>query len=168
MNAVERVLHYADLPSEGNDSSKIEPSESWPSNGQITFNNVKMSYREGLPLVLKGVDIKVNPGEQVSHQNHINPNQMFWHGLLDWYCRKDWIRKELSHPSSPQVSFYFYFYAGVPFPYVIRPRIVELQDGSINIDGEDISKIDLTTLRTRLAFVPQDATLFLGTLRDNL
>ena len=47
-------------------------------------------------------------------------------------------------------------------------RTVELQDGKIEIDGLDISEIELNVLRSRLALVPQDATLFLGTLRDNL
>ena len=45
---------------------------------------------------------------------------------------------------------------------------VELQDGKIEIDGLDISQMELNVLRNRLALVPQDATLFLGTLRDNL
>ena len=45
---------------------------------------------------------------------------------------------------------------------------VELQGGKFEIDGLDISKIELNVLRNRLALVPQDATLFFGTLRDNL
>lgn len=47
-------------------------------------------------------------------------------------------------------------------------RTVELSGGLVEIDGVDISKIGLDTLRTRLALVPQDNTLFTGTLRDNL
>ena len=47
-------------------------------------------------------------------------------------------------------------------------RIVNLNSGSITIDGYDISKIGLDTLRSKLALVPQDSTLFLGTLRENL
>ena len=47
-------------------------------------------------------------------------------------------------------------------------RTVELKDGKIEIDGLDISQIELSVLRSRLALVPQDAVLFLGTLRDNL
>jgi len=46
--------------------------------------------------------------------------------------------------------------------------MVELQDGKIEIDNVDISTISLNTLRTRIGFVPQDTTLFLGNLRDNL
>jgi ATP-binding cassette, subfamily C (CFTR/MRP), member 1 len=45
---------------------------------------------------------------------------------------------------------------------------VELQDGKVEVDGLDISEIQLNVLRNRLALVPQDATLFLGSLRDNL
>uniref|UniRef100_A0A0N4Z034 ABC-type glutathione-S-conjugate transporter n=1 Tax=Parastrongyloides trichosuri TaxID=131310 RepID=A0A0N4Z034_PARTI len=47
-------------------------------------------------------------------------------------------------------------------------RIVELESGSITIDGIDISKIGLNDLRSRITIVPQDPMLFSGTLRDNL
>jgi len=47
-------------------------------------------------------------------------------------------------------------------------RAVELQGGKIEIDGYDINHIGLDVLRGRLALVPQDSTLFLGTLRENL
>ncbi|KAJ7869653.1 multidrug resistance-associated ABC transporter [Mycena leptocephala] len=45
---------------------------------------------------------------------------------------------------------------------------VEPSGGRIFVDGIDISKIGLNDLRTRLTFIPQDATLFSGTIRDNL
>ncbi|KAI9235213.1 MAG: P-loop containing nucleoside triphosphate hydrolase protein [Podila humilis] len=47
-------------------------------------------------------------------------------------------------------------------------RIVEEDGGSIWIDGVDISTIGLKTLRQRLAIIPQDPTLFAGTVRQNL
>ncbi|KAJ7592171.1 hypothetical protein C8J56DRAFT_932695 [Mycena floridula] len=47
-------------------------------------------------------------------------------------------------------------------------RFVDPFSGRILIDGIDISTIGLHDLRSRLTFIPQDATLFSGTLRDNL
>lgn len=46
--------------------------------------------------------------------------------------------------------------------------MVEVNDGKIEIDGVDTRNIGLEILRTRLALVPQDSVLFLGTLRDNM
>ncbi|MFO0118117.1 MAG: ATP-binding cassette domain-containing protein, partial [bacterium] len=48
------------------------------------------------------------------------------------------------------------------------PRIVEVLSGSIEIDGIDISKVDLHTLRNKITVAPQDPVLFNGTLRFNL
>ena len=47
-------------------------------------------------------------------------------------------------------------------------RLIELSGGSIKIDGIDISTIGLGDLRARLAIIPQDPTLFRGTIRSNL
>ncbi|KAI8613164.1 ABC transporter type 1, transmembrane domain-containing protein [Chytriomyces sp. MP71] len=47
-------------------------------------------------------------------------------------------------------------------------RILNNFEGSIIIDGVDISKIGLRDLRSRLTIIPQDPVLFEGTLRFNL
>ena len=46
--------------------------------------------------------------------------------------------------------------------------VVELENGKIEIDGYNLRSVGLDVLRRGLALVPQDSTLFLGTLRDNL
>ena len=46
--------------------------------------------------------------------------------------------------------------------------VVELGNGKIEIDGYNLRLVGLDVLRRGLALVPQDSTLFLGTLRDNL
>jgi ATP-binding cassette, subfamily C (CFTR/MRP), member 1 len=47
-------------------------------------------------------------------------------------------------------------------------RIIESANGQIIIDGQDIAKMGLHALRSRLTIIPQDPVLFSGTLRINL
>ncbi|KAM8974245.1 ATP-binding cassette sub-family C member 9 isoform 2-T2 [Pelodytes ibericus] len=47
-------------------------------------------------------------------------------------------------------------------------RMVDIFDGKITIDGIDISKLPLHTLRSRLSIILQDPVLFSGSIRLNL
>ena len=87
MNAVERILHYSDLPSEGELHSPNDPAPSWPEKGAIRFENVKMAYREGLPLVLKGISFDVRAGEKV-RKHHLCQLRVFNRSI----CATDWNR----------------------------------------------------------------------------
>ncbi|WWC87583.1 uncharacterized protein L201_002473 [Kwoniella dendrophila CBS 6074] len=69
MNAVERVLWYADAASLPQEAAHVvpatQPPESWPEEGAITFKDVFMAYRPGLPPVLKGLSTNIHRGEKI-------------------------------------------------------------------------------------------------------
>ncbi|KIL59921.1 hypothetical protein M378DRAFT_26751 [Amanita muscaria Koide BX008] len=67
MNSVERITHYAteieqEAPHELPDP---KPPKSWPAEGQVELDNVVLSYRPGLPVVLKGIAMTVKGGEKI-------------------------------------------------------------------------------------------------------
>lgn len=47
-------------------------------------------------------------------------------------------------------------------------RIVEIAGGHMLIDGVDIKDLPLKEVRSRITVIPQDPTMFTGTLRFNL
>jgi len=50
----------------------------------------------------------------------------------------------------------------------LLPRFYPLSDGTIRIDGKDINKLTLDSLRRSIGIVQQDVFLFNGTIRDNI
>ena len=103
---------------------------SWPSRGEILMNDVCLRYREGLPLVLDNVTIRINSREKIGIVGRTG--------------------------------------AGKSSLVTAILRLVEMESGSILIDGIDISSIGLNALRSRIAVIPQDPVLFSGTIRSNL
>ncbi|GAB1214638.1 hypothetical protein ATERTT37_003802 [Aspergillus terreus] len=130
MNATERVHYYGTQLQEEAPLHLTPVPPSWPDKGRIIFNDVEMRYRDGLPLVLKGLTMDVQGGERIG------------------------IVGRTGAGKSSIMSALF--------------RLTELSAGTIQIDGIDIGRIGLHDLRSRLAIIPQDPTLFRGTVRSNL
>lgn len=130
MNAVERLQYYGSSLEEEAPLKTIDVRSSWPEKGEIVFDNVQMRYREGLPLVLRDLNVHIRGGERIG------------------------IVGRTGAGKSSIMSTLF--------------RLTELSGGHIYIDGLDISTIGLQDLRSRLAIIPQDPTLFRGTVRSNL
>lgn len=47
-------------------------------------------------------------------------------------------------------------------------KFYEVTDGKIYLDGNDIRNIDISYLRSKVGYVPQDIFIFSGTVRDNI
>jgi len=50
----------------------------------------------------------------------------------------------------------------------VIPRLYEVEDGQLFLDGVDVNRIPLRTLRRSIAMVPQDSFLFSMTLAENV
>lgn len=48
------------------------------------------------------------------------------------------------------------------------PRLYDVTDGKILLDGKDIRNISMSDLREEIGFVPQKGVLFSGTIASNL
>ncbi|MFH1677122.1 MAG: ABC transporter ATP-binding protein, partial [bacterium] len=48
------------------------------------------------------------------------------------------------------------------------PRFYEVTDGAVTIDGHDIRKLSVKSLRSNLGIVPQETVLFHGSVRENI
>ncbi|CAI4955663.1 ATV_HP_G0130820.mRNA.1.CDS.1 [Saccharomyces cerevisiae] len=67
MNSAERLVTYAtELPLEASyRKPEMTPPESWPSMGEIIFENVDFAYRPSLPIVLKNLNLNIKSGEKI-------------------------------------------------------------------------------------------------------
>ncbi|CAK9328612.1 unnamed protein product [Citrullus colocynthis] len=129
--SIERIYQYSQIPSEApiliEDS---RPPSMWPENGTIELTELKVRYKENLPLVLRGVTCCFPGGKKIG------------------------IVGRTGSGKSTLIQALF--------------RLVEPSSGRIVIDSIDISTIGLHDLRSRLSIIPQDPTLFEGTIRGNL
>lgn len=134
MTSLERVLAMTDIPQEEDASRVPEPVDpSWPSSGDLTFDNVDLRYRPGLPLSLDGLTFTLKSGQRCGVVGRTGAGK------------------------STLAAALF--------------RLVELESGSILLDGVDVSKISLSNVRGRpngMTIIPQEPVLLPGTLKQCL
>ena len=65
MTSVERVMTYTKLDFEPGYKVGRPPPEHWPHKGNITFQNVSLTYYPGGPRVLKKINVRIRGGEKI-------------------------------------------------------------------------------------------------------
>ncbi|MBK8903883.1 MAG: ABC transporter ATP-binding protein [Anaerolineaceae bacterium] len=127
MAASERVFGLLDTPSDLLDAP--DAVELPPVQGNVTFQDVKFSYQDGVP-VLQGITLKAKPGQRVALVGETGAG-------------KSTIIRLIS-------------------------RFFDITDGSLTIDGHEVSQVTQASLRSQLGIVLQDTFLFTGTIQENI
>lgn len=135
ITAIERIkMMSEETPQEPDFERKRDINDdSWPSKGELEFNDVQMRYRPLLPPALDGLSFRVEAGQHCG------------------VCGRTGAGK-----SSISVALF---------------RLVEIDAGSITVDGVDLSTLGLSDVRGKpngIVIIPQDPVLFAGTMRECL
>ena len=65
MTSVERVMTYTKIDPEPGYKVGRRPPEHWPGDGNITFQDVSLTYYPGGPQVLKKINLNINGGAKI-------------------------------------------------------------------------------------------------------
>lgn len=137
MASVERSVHYiTDLPQE-DIHSQTKPSlpSVWPSEGRIELKDIVLRYRPDQPDVLKHISIVMEPGDKVGIV-----------GRLVFYVFNCHSRSHTYRTGAGKTSI-----------ITALTRYVDLQSGSIEIDGVDSTHMTVQDLRHALCVIPQES-----------
>lgn len=162
--SVERVDEYTQKATEAPVETGVVLPKNWPSQGQIVFKNYCARYREGLDLVVKDISFTVAPTEKVGIVGRTGAGKSsLTLALFRIIEAADSYWAKASDPNFSAAERRF-----IDTVQQMFSTDGAGSGGSIEIDGVDISTLGLKDLRQHLSIIPQDPTLFAGTVRDNL
>ena len=157
ITAAERVDAMSRVPQEQSMKTAVKdrPPEKWPLAGNLVFQDVYLRYRTSLPFALKGLSFNISGGSKVGVVGRTGAG-----GSIYFVCRS-FLNQ--SHSCFRSVG------AGKSSLTVALFRLVEIESGTIMLDGIDLACLGLTDVRGRLhglSIIPQDPFLVGSTLRE--
>ena len=140
----ERIFGYLDLKQEITDSPNALPLRKNEVTGEITFDSVRVNYRQG-----PGGREEPDPGEQ---------QDRLW--ALDGVSFRI--------PPGQMAAFVGPSGAGKTTIASLVPRLYDVTEGSVRIDGMDVREIRMADLSEIIGYVTQESYLFHATMERNL
>ena len=141
----ERIFGYLDLKQEIVDSPNARSLSAHKVAGEITFDSVRVSYQR-------------EPGEEPEDAAAENGQKDRW--ALDGV--------NLRIPPGQLAAFVGPSGAGKSTIASLVPRLYDVTEGSVSIDGVDVRQIRLADLSEIIGFVTQESYLFHATMEKNL
>jgi ATP-binding cassette subfamily C (CFTR/MRP) protein 1 len=123
------------------------PSPDWPIEGSIEFQDVSAHYKNGTKA-LKNVSFNVMAGSKI--------------GICGRTGRQVSLLLINTHAQSDSM------YSGKSTLVSVLLRLLDLDSGTITVDGVDLKTVPRDLIRSRLTTVPQDPFLLTGSLRLNM
>ncbi len=141
----ERIFGYLDLKQEITDSPNVRPMRKSEVTGEITFDSVRVNYRQG-------------PG---GREEEADPD-----GGQDRLWALDGVSFRI--PPGQMAAFVGPSGAGKTTIASLVPRLYDVTEGSVRIDGIDVREIRMADLSEIIGYVTQESYLFHATMERNL
>jgi ATP-binding cassette subfamily B protein len=129
--------------------------------GQITLSNVRFSY----PEVTGRLGAGPGPG---GRRAPADPHLLQPVGAAPAKPPEALQGVDLRIDAGETVAIVGETGAGKSTVMKLLARFYDPNEGSVRMDGHDLRSIDLPSFRRQLGYVPQEAFLFSGTIRDNI
>ena len=142
----ERIYGYLDLKQDIVDAQDAEPLDLEKVSGKITFDSVRVNYARSHGVASDEDDTDVE------------------------YDSRQWALDGVSLDILPGQLAAFVGPSGAgktTLAYLV-PRLYDVTEGAVSIDGKDVRKINQSDLAALIGFVTQDSYLFHDTMEHNL
>ena len=149
---VERMFQFTKLDQEDllvSEPNK-KPPNSWPSSGNIEFDNLYLKYTETGEPVLKNLSFSIQPGEKVTK-------------ILIFKLKKNLI----TFFPFLKVGIVGRTGAGKSSLVAALFRLAKIE-GSLYVDHVNINEIGLHEIRAKISIIPQESFFISTSLRENV
>ena len=148
----ERIFGYLDLEQDIADSPDSLPMQRDKVKGEIEFDSVRVSSRRG-------------DGERLTTEFHPDPDHS--PGGME---ERPWTLDGITFRIEPGqlAAFVGPSGAGKTSIAALVPRLYDVTEGSVSIDGTDVRQIRLADLASTVGFVTQESFLLQATIEENL
>jgi ATP-binding cassette subfamily B protein len=139
-----------------------KPEDPGRLHGEITLENVRFSY----PAVVGRPGLS-GPGVR-ERRGPADPRMLVSADSTSNKPPEALRRVDLRIDAGETVALVGETGAGKSTVMKLLARFYDPDEGSVRIDGHDLRSLDLPAFRRQLGYVPQEAFLFSGTIRDNI
>jgi ATP-binding cassette, subfamily B, bacterial len=162
----DRIFEYLDMPIDIQNAPNAIPLAPGQTQGQVAFKNVTFSYKADAPPVLSGLIGQENNG---GRKRPVSPEPV---------ATTETSNETVSRPTLNNVSFEIQpgqltalvgpSGAGKTTITYLTPRLYDVDEGAVEIDGYNVKDIKLESLSDLIGMVTQETYLFHASIRENL